>query len=50
MNISNLSVNVNTALASYVIKQLKCRGGSLSDSLKLDHKITKYYLAKYYFI
>ena len=49
MNVSNLSVNFNIALASYVTKQLKCRGGSLSDPLKLDHKITKYYLAKYYF-
>ena len=49
MNVLNLSVNFNIALASYVAKQLKCRGGSLSDPLKLDHKITKYYLAKYYF-
>ena len=49
MNVLNLSVNFNIALASYVAKQLKCRGGSLLDPLKLDHKITKYYLAKYYF-
>ena len=49
MNVSNLSVNVNILLASYKIKQLKCRGGPLSDPLKLDHKITKYYLSKYNF-
>ena len=36
MNVLNLSVNVNIALASYVIKQLKCRGRRLSDPLKLD--------------
>ena len=48
MNVSNLSVNVDIALATYVIKQLKCRGGPVSDPLKLDHKITKYYLSKYY--
>ena len=46
MNVSNLSVNVNIVLAIYVIKQLKCRGGPVSDPLKLDHK---YYLNKYYF-
>ena len=49
MNVSNLSVNVNILLASYKIKQLKCRGGPLSDPLKLDHIITKYYLSKYNF-
>ena len=43
MNVSNLRVNVNIALPIYVIKQLKCRGGPLSDPLELDHKITKYY-------
>ena len=36
MNVLNLSVNVNIALASYVIKQFKCRGRPLSDPLKLD--------------
>ena len=48
MNVSNLRVNVNIALAIYVIKQLKCRGGPLSDPLELDHKlqsITKYYFS-----
>ena len=49
MNVSNLSVNVNIALASYVIKKLKLCGGPLTDPLKLDHKITKYYLSNYYF-
>ena len=49
MNVLDLRVNVNIALASYVITQLKCLGGPLSDLLKLDHKITKYYLSKHYF-
>ena len=48
-NVSNLSVNVDILLASYLIKELKCRGGPLSDPLKLYHKITKYYLSKNYF-
>ena len=49
MNVSNLSVNADIVLASYLIKKLKCRDGPLSDPLKLYHKITKYYLSKYYF-
>ena len=48
-NISNLSVNVDIPWAGYLIKELKYRGGPLSDPLKLCHKITKYYLGKYYF-
>ena len=48
MNISNLRQNnVNIMLAHYVIKPLKLE--PLSEPLKWDHRISKYYLSTYCF-